>query len=349
MKIRRLTAVVLSIAMALSMTACGSRQTGSGETAKSGESGGAAAGAVSYPTKNITIIVPFDAGGTNDIMARLIAKVANEGGYFNGQDIIVENQPGGSGAIGQAYVANTAEPDGYTLLMFSSSTVSNTVLKDVPFTVDDFTALVVPQLEEKLLIVNKDAPYDDLDGFVEYARDHKIMFADDGFGSSNHINALNIMSKLQEQIDFTLNWESIHLDSGNMKATEVMGGHADIAMVTTGEGAELVKNGDIKAIALVQDERSKYLPELSTYGEQGYEGLTCLALTAVACNSKVDNEIKEYLQKELIAVCSSEEFVKAMTDANFNAYAGDAEYAQGVVDGLSEVYGTWADYIKAGQ
>lgn len=353
---KRMAVLGLCVTMMVSMTACmgstsgtaGSAAPGAENAAKTKEAGDKET-AQAYPEKDITIIVPFDAGGTNDIMARLIAKVANEGGYFNGKNIIVENQPGGGGAIGQAYVANTAEPDGYTLMMFSSSTVSNTVLKEVPFTVDDFTCLVVPQLEEKLLVVNPDAPYDDLDGLVEYARNHRVLFCDDGFGSSNHINALNIMAELQKQVDFDLDWESIHLDSGNMKAAEVMGGHADIAMLTTGEAAELVNSGDLKGIAVVQDERTGYLPELSTYGEQGYKNMTCLALTAVACHSSVDEPIKEYLKNELYAVCSSEEFVKAMTEANFNAYAGDAEYAQSVVDGLTEVYTTWADFIKAGQ
>lgn len=70
-----------------------------------------------------------------DIVARVIAKVAMEGGYFNGANIIVENQPGGGGAIGQGYVAKTAEADGYTLLAYTASVITNTLLKDVPFTV----------------------------------------------------------------------------------------------------------------------------------------------------------------------------------------------------------------------
>ncbi len=90
--------------------------------------------------------------------------------YFKGANIIVENQPGGGGAIGQAYVAKTAPADGYTLLTYTASAISNPILKQVPFTVDDFKIVICPNTDPVVTIARKDAPFNTVDEMLEYAK-----------------------------------------------------------------------------------------------------------------------------------------------------------------------------------
>lgn len=92
----------------------------------------------------------------------------------------MENQPGGGGAIGQGYVAKTAEADGYTLLAYTASVITNTLLKDVPFTVDDLKVIVCMNSDPAVMIARPDAPFDDVEGLLEYAKSNTLLVNDSG-------------------------------------------------------------------------------------------------------------------------------------------------------------------------
>ena len=138
---KRLFAFVCVFATLLAATACGSSSNPPAEPAvdQAGtEPAPSETPALDYPKDNIRIIVPYDAGGANDILARVLASVAGKN-YFNGHSLIVENMGGGGAVIGQSYVANTAPADGYTLLLYTTATVNNTFLKDdIGYTYEDF-------------------------------------------------------------------------------------------------------------------------------------------------------------------------------------------------------------------
>lgn len=358
-QLRKAVGAAVAVAMIMSMTACsgkaeqgaaGAQTEASGKEAGAAEKGsGTAQAELSFPEKDITIIVPFDAGGGNDIVARLIAKVAMDGGYFGGKNVIIENQPGGGGAIGQAYVANTAEPDGYTLLTFTASGVTNPILKDVPFSVDDFKTIVCCNADPAILIARADAPFDDVKGLLEYAKTNKLIINDSGFGTSSHIRTLDWTGKLEKAAGVTIEYQSIHADSGNMQISELMGGHADVTCLTAGECSEAILEGNVKAIAIMTEERFEGLPDVPTFKELGYEGFIDGADRAISCSSKVPDDVYQYLVGEFTRLCSSEEFIKAMTDAKLVPACRSAEEYQKFIDFKTELVTSLKDYLLAGE
>lgn len=356
---RKAVGMAVAAVMAVSLTACSggtapknaeTQAAGTkGETAAAEKDAKAAAAGLAFPEKDITIIVPFDAGGGNDIVARLIAKVAMDGGYFGGKNLIVENQPGGGGAIGQAYVANTAAPDGYTLLTFTASGVTNPILKDVPFSVDDFKTIICCNADPAILIARADAPFDDVEGLLEYAKTNKLIINDSGFGTSSHIRTLDWTGKLEKATGTPIEYQSIHADSGNMQISELMGGHADVTCLTAGECSEAILEGNVKAIAIMTEERFEGLPDVPTFKELGYEGFIDGADRAISCSSKVPDDVYQYLVGEFTRLCSSEEFIKAMTDANLVPACRSAEEYQKFIDFKTELVTSLKDYLLAGE
>ena len=310
---------------------------------------GVVAAHAAYPEKTITIIVPFDAGGGNDIYGRILAKVSVEGGYFNGVNVMVENQPGGGGAIGQAYVAKTAPADGYTLLTFTASGITNPILKDVPFGIEDFKIIVCANSDPAVLIARPDAPFSDVAGLLEYAKDHTLIINDSGFGTSSHIRTLDWTKKLSEQSGVEIKYESIHCNSGNIQITELMGGHADVTCLTVGECADAILAGNIKGIAIMDTARFETLPDVPTFAELGYENFIDGADRAIACSSKVPDEAYNYLVEELTKLCSSEEFISQMKAANLNPACKSAEEYQKFMDMKYELIMGLKDYLLGGK
>lgn len=348
-KMKKFFALLLALAMIASLAACSGTDTE--EPAEGGEAqGGEAQGeTLDYPKDDITIIVPFDAGGGNDIVGRVIAKVAMENGYFNGVNFIVENQPGGGGAIGQGYVANTAEPDGYTLLAYTASVITNCMLKDVPFTVDDLKIIVCMNADPAVMIARPDAPFDDVDGLLEYAKSNSLIINDSGFGTSSHLRTLDWTTKLEEQTGQTIEYQAIHSDSGNMQITELMGGHADVTCLTAGECADAILSGNVKAIGIMTDERFEGLPDVPTFAEQGYEGFIDGADRAIACSSDVPEDIYNYLVEEFTRLCSSQEFIDAMNASNLTPACKSADEYQEFIDGKVELITQFEDVLLAGE
>jgi len=347
---KKFLALALSLAMVLALAACGSSGTETKEPADTNtETKEPAQTELAYPEKDITLIVPFDAGGGNDIYGRIIAKVAMEQGLFNGVNIIVENQPGGGGAIGQAYVANTAEPDGYTLLTFTASGISNPILKDVPFTVEDFRPIICANSDPAVLIARADAPFDDVEGLLEYAKTNSLIINDSGFGTSSHVRTLDWTSKLEEATGTKINYQSIHVDSGSVQISELMGGHADLTCLTVGECADAILEGNVKGIAIMAEGRYEGLPDVPTFAELGYEGFIDGADRAIACSSDVPEDVYNYLVEEFTKLCSSEEFITAMKEANLNPACKSAAEYQEFMDMKTELFNSLKDYLLAGE
>lgn len=355
--VKSVVAAIMGTIMAISLAGCSSgtdNNAGAKETTAAeakAESGASveSASELSYPEKDITIIVPFDAGGGNDIVARLIAKVAMENGYFNGANIIVENQPGGGGAIGQAYVAKTAPADGYTLLTFTASGVTNPILKDVPFTVDDFKTILCVNADPAILIARADAPFDDLEGLIEYAKTNTLIINDSGFGTSSHIRTLDWTSKLKEQTGVEIKYDCVHVDSSSVQISELMGGHADVTCLTAGECTDAILEGNVKGIAIMTEERFGNLPDVPTFAELGYENFIDGADRAISCAAGVPDDVYQYLVEEFTRMCSSEEFITAMEDANLVPACRSAEEYQKFIDFKTELVTSLKDYLLSGE
>jgi tripartite-type tricarboxylate transporter receptor subunit TctC len=220
-----------------------------------------------WPERNITIVVPFAAGGSSDIVSRLFAERLSK---ELGRSIIVENRPGAGGNIGAASVARAA-PDGYTLLVSTSTLAVNfTLYKSMGFDLKN-DLIPVSQLTTipNVLTVNNDVPAKTLAEFIEYARRAKpsITFGSAGVGASQHL--AGELFKKAAQI------EMVHVPykGGSQANNDLLAGHIQVVFAPLVEILPFVESGKVRALAVTTKERSRRLPDVPTIDEslQGYE------------------------------------------------------------------------------
>jgi len=223
----------------------------------------AAAWAQSWPAKSVRIIVPFTPGSGTDIMARLVSEKLNS---QLGQSVVVENRPGAGGTIGAGLVAK-AEPDGYTILVHSSSyTVTPSTYKDLQYdTLRDLTGVVPLGLLPNVLVI---APSKGIRSVKELvaaakAKPGSMNSASVGIGSATHLNA--------ERFRLGAGIEVVNVPfKGTPEAlTEVMTGRVDYYFCPVNAVLPFLKDGKVVALAVGSSKRSLALPELPTTLEAG--------------------------------------------------------------------------------
>ncbi|MBN1828069.1 MAG: tripartite tricarboxylate transporter substrate binding protein [Deltaproteobacteria bacterium] len=222
--------------------------------------GGALAG--TFPDKNLKIIVPFAPGGGVDVTCRMIAEVAPK--HLNGKKIVVENMPGGGAVIGQTYVAK-AKPDGYTILAYTSSVVSNPMTKKTSFTHTSYQPIAMYCFDPEILIVPAKSPYDSLKAFIEAAQKKEVSVATPGYSTSHHIASLILEDRLGVKFGY------IHNQSAAMQVQQLLGGHVEAGMMAMGETTQYVKDGSLKALGLMIDVRNPDFSAIPTFKEEGID------------------------------------------------------------------------------
>lgn len=339
---KRLFTMLLATAMILSMTACGAKKTEEPAAPPKDAPATEEPAKLDFPTKDIKLIVPFGAGGGNDIMARVIASVADKD-YFNGHSLIVENMEGGGGVIGQSYVANTADADGYTLMMYTGGVVNNSFLKDnIGYTYEDFKVVIGCSGDATVLAVPADSPYNNLEEFFTAAKETPLLCSTSGFGSGPHNYPMYMEEKLGVQFDY------IHGDSSAIELTNLMGGHCDFALMTVSEIMSAYEEDSVKILGAMSEERDPLMPEIPTFKEQGYEGWIDGGNRAVAVSADTPDDVYNYLVGEFAKLCASQEFIDAMNKSGLAVTMQDPATYQQYVDFKVEMMTTMAPIIKQG-
>lgn len=220
-----------------------------------------------WPERPITLIVPFAAGGSTDVAARLLAEKL---GAELGQTIIVENRPGAGSNLGAAYVAKSA-PDGYTLLLATSTLVANVSLyKRMGF---DLQKDLVPvsQLTRipNVLTINNNVPAKTLPEFIEYVRRNKgsVNFGSSGNGASQHLAAE--LFKKMAQVDMV----HVPYKGGALATNDLIAGHIQVVFAPLIEVLPYIQAGTLRALAVTTKDRVPLLPDLPTMNESmpGFE------------------------------------------------------------------------------
>ncbi|NMM76714.1 tripartite tricarboxylate transporter substrate binding protein [Acidovorax sp. SRB_24] len=226
----------------------------------------APAHAQNWPTKPVRFIVPFSAGGANDLMARAAAEGA---GRVLGQSVIVENRPGAGGTLGADVVAKSA-PDGYTFLISAAGVISNSLIKkSMPFKDEDLVPAVMIGLAPSVIVVPKNAPYTNLRDFVEASKKGVgFNFATAGTGSTPHFVAEMLNVKYGAQL------QPVPYKSGSESTTAVLGGQVE----GTSEASiialpHIIRDGKFKPLATTWTQRISAYPQLATAVEQGFPDL----------------------------------------------------------------------------
>ncbi|MGZ9569692.1 Bug family tripartite tricarboxylate transporter substrate binding protein [Alcaligenes nematophilus] len=249
-----------------------------------------------YPTKPITIIVPFPAGGTLDNLTRSLAQKMSDD--FK-QPVIIDNKPGAGTVIGTEIVARAA-PDGYTLGMVANSFAINPSLyNNLRYdTVKDFTPVSWVAYTPHLLVANPDVPVKSLADVIATAKSKpgELSFASFGAGTSPHIAIERL--KAEAKIDV------LHIPyKGQAPAlNDLLGGHVDMMFANTPDVLPHVKSGKLRAIALANDTRLESIPEVPTFKEVGVDNMNSNSWYGVIVPSGTPASIVEKLSAEFVRI-----------------------------------------------
>jgi tripartite-type tricarboxylate transporter receptor subunit TctC len=226
------------------------------------------ASAEDWPTRPMTLVVPFAAGGGVDVSARIQAQGMSQ---RLGQPIVVDNMGGAAGMTGAEHVAKSA-PDGYTMLIGNSGTQAfSQSLRKHPLynSITDFTPAGLATESPRILIARKDMPVSNLKEFIAYvkANQAKIQFGSAGVGSGTHLPCVLLNTAMG------VNVTHVPYRGEGPAQQDLIAGRLDYMCSTIQTGAALVKQGEVKGIAVMSQRRVKIIPDLATTGEQGLPGV----------------------------------------------------------------------------
>ncbi|SEB15822.1 tripartite tricarboxylate transporter substrate binding protein [Variovorax sp. YR216] len=224
-----------------------------------------AASAQQWPTKPIHFVVPFSAGGANDLMGRAAADGVSKA---LGQPVVVDNKPGAGAMLGTDVVAKSA-PDGYTFLISAAGVVSNSMIrKNVPYKDSDLVPVAMIALAPSVVVAPADAPYKDLKDFVAASKKGKgLHFATAGTGSTPHF----VEGLLEKNHGAKL--DVVPYKSGSESITAVLGNQVDATSEASIVVLPYIKSGKLKPLATTWTQRISAYPELSTAVEQGFDDI----------------------------------------------------------------------------
>jgi tripartite-type tricarboxylate transporter receptor subunit TctC len=267
------------------------------------------ASAQGYPSKTVRLIVPFAAGGSTDIMGRLVAQKLSA---VWGQQVVVDNRPGGSTVIGTDIVAKSA-PDGHTLLVTPAPfTIVPSLLKKLPYDpAKDFEPITLINTTPLVVIVHPGVPAKNIKELIALAkaRPGVLNFGSSGSGGSNHLAG--------ELFNALADVKITHVPyKGNGPAmTDLLGGHIDMAYNGLTSALQHIRSGKLRCLAVTSLKRSAALPDMPTVDESGLKGFQAIAwngLTGPAGTPKAavtrvaadvarlmkSPELADYLKKE---------------------------------------------------
>ncbi|MBN1106002.1 MAG: tripartite tricarboxylate transporter substrate binding protein [Deltaproteobacteria bacterium] len=249
-----------------------------------------------YPTKPITLIVPWGAGGNADVQARLLVKMANA---LLPQPIVVKNRPGG-GTIPGVTEALQAAPDGHTLIWIAiPSVATQPYLKKTPYTYKDLTPIVNVSQNSLLLYVRYDSPWYTLEQFLEHARKNPVNISCNGIGALPHLAGAELAQKSKAKMKFLPYESSAHA------VVALLGGHMDAAVA---HELQAFTHGDkLRALAVFEPERVDSLKLVPTAKEQGYD-IVGYVRDGVAISSKAPKECVQVLGETFKKSMESDEF-----------------------------------------
>lgn len=271
-----------------------------------------------FPERAITLVVPFSPGGGSDILGRLVGQKMSE---FLGQEVVVDNRPGAAGTLGTDAVSR-ADPDGYTMLLINTiaHSAAAIITPEVQYSsVDNFTAVGAIGDTQYMLIENPDfAP--DYAAAIEKikASPGTYNFASSGIGSAPHLVMELFMAKA--------GLDMVHIPYGGSgpALNDVVAGTVPL-MFENVAAVELIKAGQLKALATTGDERQETFPDVPTFTEVGLKDFDIAAHWGLIAPAGVSADIIETLNSALNKALQDPEIAKSLATQGIAAKPGPAE------------------------
>jgi tripartite-type tricarboxylate transporter receptor subunit TctC len=273
-----------------------------------------------WPDKPVTIVVPFPAGGSTDMVARAMAQ---QMGDKLGQNFVVDNRPGATGTLGAGAVKRAA-PDGYTLLVSSlgAFVVAPHLLKSVPYdALKDFDYITVPVQAPNVLVASPGQKARTVKEVIAQlkANPGKVSFATSGNGSSDHLSA--------EVFWQQTGTEGLHIPykGGAPAINDLLGGQVDFSFQNVNAVLQHIRAGKLHAIAVTGDKRSPVLPDVPTLAEAGVAGAEVYSWQGMAAPKGLPASVKQKLADAAIAAINDPAVKKRMLDLGLEIVASTPE------------------------
>ena len=272
-----------------------------------------------YPNKSITMITPFPAGGSTDSISRAIA---NQLSKQLGQTVIVDNRPGAGGLIGSDIVAK-ANPDGYTILMTSSSihSISAALNKKAPFDYDkDFTPIIHVASAPHIFLVTKQIPVTNLKEFIQFAKANPttLNYSSAGTGTIMHLTGESFKAATGVQM------QHIPYKGSSLSMPDLISGKIHVLFDNIVSGLPHVKDGKLTILAVASKKRSPLIPDVPTVieigGAFGLGNFTSEVIWGIDGPKNLPPEIINKLNSEMNKALKSKEVIQEFS--NFGADVG---------------------------
>jgi putative tricarboxylic transport membrane protein len=267
--------------------------------------------AQTFPAKPVQLMVAYPAGGSTDVAARIVAAIAEK---QLGQPIVVVNKGGAGGQVGWTEMSRQ-KPDGY-YLGFINLPALNTIILDPErkaiFPVDAFIPVINQVLDPGIIWVKGDSPYKSLKDLLEAAKrtPNKISAATTGILSDDHLAILMAEEAFPGAV-----FRIVHLEGGAAQMTAILGGHVDVAFDNVGSVFRRVKTGEVRALAVMDTQRSPFLPDVPTTPELGYPTVISNSTRGIAAPKGTPDPVVKRLQEVFKKAMEDPEHVKKMEEA----------------------------------
>jgi tripartite-type tricarboxylate transporter receptor subunit TctC len=300
-----------------------------------------AAAAQSYPTRPVTIVVPFSAGGPTDTVTRLIADVMSKD---LGQQVVVENVGGAGGTLGAARVAK-AEADGYTLLLHHiGMATSATLYRKLPFeTLNSFEYVGLVTEVPMTIIARANFEPTDMKGLIEYvkANKDKVTYANAGIGAASHLCGMLFMSAIETPLT------TVPYKGTGPAMTDLLGGQVDFMCDQTTNTTNHIKAGKVKAYATTTATRLAVLPDVPTGMESGLKDFQVGIWHGIYAPKGTPADVVMRLSKSLQAALKDANVMSRFAELGTEPVPADQATPEALKAKLEGEITRWAPVIKA--
>ena len=294
--------------------------------------------AADWPDRPITIIVPAAAGGSPDIISRLLGNALAQ---RLGQPVVVDNKPGAGGNIGMQALAKSA-PDGYTMAYGNNATLATNqfLFKSIPYQPEQLVPVVALVSTHSLLVVSPKLPVNSVQELVDYAKQNpgKLSFASGGNGTSGHLGAE--MFKLQSGMD------ALHVPyrGAPQAINDVAAGNADLLIDNIASVGPMAQSQRVKALAVTAKTRLPQFPDLPSVAEAGLPNFEVRAWGGFVMPAGVPAQAVQRINQEMNAVLADPQIKEQLDKMAFKPLGGEPAAFAGL---LSSERGIWKGIVQA--
>jgi tripartite-type tricarboxylate transporter receptor subunit TctC len=293
-----------------------------------------------FPSRPITLVVPYPPGGNVDVSARILQRAI---GDSLGQPLIIENKPGGLGFIAGNFVAR-AKPDGQTLFVASNGPIllGPLITTNPPYHWQDaFVPVSSLSLTPTLLLVRKDFPANSVKEFIDYARANPGK-ATVGYGGAGSIN--NLVSEMMQQVT-GVKWLGVNFRGNAPMMIDLIGSHVDAGFVQPVDALPHIQSGAVRALAVIADKRIDKLPDVPTMAEAGYADVTGLTFSGLFAPRGTPRPIIEKLSKAIQEALKQPEVAEAFIKLGSEAHGSAPDEFTTFMNKQTAI---WSDVVKKG-